>query len=365
MNSKKIVMLMSGGVDSSVAAYLLKKEGYSVIGLHYKMVDDHIFDLIPEKKKVCCSPSDTLDALKVSNDIGLDDFKVIKIKDEFDEKIIKYFVNEYKNGITPNPCVLCNRFFKFGHAFEYAKEIGASYVASGHYVVSEFSEDYGMHVIKKGVDNYKDQSYFLSQIKKEYLPNMYFPLGKLKKEEIRKIAEEIGLSVAKKPDSQELCFIPDNDYKRFLRDRGVAATEGNVVDTEGNVIGTHTGYINYTIGQRAGLTYFKAIHQKLHVYRIIPGRNEIVVAPTEMLYSDTLTAGNLNILTDFENGKEIRCRIRKKSEEEKAVINIKNNKAEIKFLKKIFAITPGQFAVFYDENGVVLGSGTILKNPED
>ncbi|MDN5342388.1 tRNA 2-thiouridine(34) synthase MnmA [Oceanotoga sp. DSM 15011] len=362
---RRALMLMSGGVDSSVAAHILKKEGYEVIGVHFKTVDDIVFSMIPEKKKVCCSPSDTIDAMKVAKDVGLEDFKIISIKDEFEEKIIKYFINEYKKGITPNPCILCNRFFKFGKAIELADEYNCDVVVSGHYVLSEYSEKYGKYVIKKGVDNYKDQSYFLSYVKQEYLPRLYFPLAKLKKDEIRKIAEELNLIVAHKPDSQELCFIPDNNYKRYLKDRGIEVGEGKVYDLDGNHIGTHTGYTNYTIGQRTGMTFFKSPNMKLHVYKIDSQNNSIIVAPTKKLYFKGLIAKKSNFFIDFEKIEAV-CRIRKKSEEMKSIITKIDEKSfKVEFEEPIFAVTPGQFATFYDEDGIVLGTGIIDSYLED
>ncbi|BBE31825.1 tRNA-specific 2-thiouridylase MnmA [Tepiditoga spiralis] len=361
----KAIMLMSGGVDSSVAAYLLKKEGYEIIGIHFKTVEDIIFSLIPEKKKVCCSPSDTNDALKVSNDIGLDDFKVISIKEEFKEKIIKYFIEEYSKGKTPNPCMLCNRYFKFGKAFDIMKELNADIVVSGHYVISEFSEKHNTYVIKKGIDEYKDQSYFLSMVKKEYLDKMYFPLGKLKKEEIRKIALNLGLTVAKKPDSQELCFIPDNNYVRYLKDAGLKIKEGNVLNLNGEVIGTHSGYTNYTIGQRTGIKYFKNASSKLYVYKLNSEKNEVTVAPKEKLYFTQMIVNKLNMFVEIED-KNVLCKIRKRNEEKKVkVIKINKNELKVIFEEPVFAITPGQFATFYDEDGIVLGSGIIQKYLED
>ncbi|MDK2945615.1 tRNA-specific 2-thiouridylase [Geotoga petraea] len=366
MSNKRAIMLMSGGVDSSVAAYLLKKEGYEVIAVHFKTVKDEVFSLIPEKKKVCCSPSDTIDAINVSKKLELDDFKIVDIQQEFKEKIIDYFIKEYNDGKTPNPCMLCNRFFKFGKAIEMAEEMNADVVVSGHYVISEYSNEHQNWVIKKGVDNYKDQSYFLSMVKPEYLKKMYFPLGKMKKVEIRKIAEDLNLSVADKPDSQELCFIPDNDYKRYLVDAGIETSKGKVYDFKGEHIGYHTGYTDYTIGQRAGIEYIKNQNQRLHVYKINSQDNSITVAPTEKVHFKGLIAKNMNKFVDFEDEFSAVCRIRKRSEEKPAKIKkISENEYQIVFEEPIFAVTPGQFATIYDESGIVLGCGVIDKYLED
>lgn len=359
MSNKKVLMLMSGGVDSSVAAYLLKEQNYQVIGLHFKTVSDVIFSLIPEKKKVCCSPSDTQDALKIANKLDLDDFQIVDIKKEFKEKIINYFINTYKEGKTPNPCMLCNKFFKFGKALEIAHSYDADLVSSGHYLIKEYSEKYTTYVIKKGVDQYKDQSYFLSYIDKNTLPYLYFPLGNMYKVQIRDIAKKIGLSVANKPDSQELCFIPDNDYRKFLKELGVNAKEGKVYDLEGNEIGTHTGYMNYTIGQRSGISYYKNANVKLHVYKIVPQKNILIVAPTEKMYFKELIVQNVNFFVNFDKVEGF-CRVRKKSEEKPALVNkISDNTLKVSFKEPIFAVTPGQFATIYDESGVILASGVI------
>jgi tRNA-specific 2-thiouridylase len=237
---------------------------------------------------------------------------------------------------------------------------------SGHYVISEYSEKYNNWVIKKGVDNYKDQSYFLSMVKPDYLKKMYFPLGKMKKDEIRKIAEELDLSVANKPDSQELCFIPDNNYKRYLEDAGIKTNKGKVYDLDGNHVGYHTGYTDYTIGQRTGIEYIKNQNQRLHVYKIDSKNNSIIVAPTKKVHFSGLIAKNMNKFVDFEDDFKAVCRIRKRSEEKPAKIKkISENEYKINFDEPIFAVTPGQFATIYDNNGVVLGCGVIAKYLED
>jgi tRNA-specific 2-thiouridylase len=350
---------MSGGVDSSIAAYLLKSQNYKVYGLHFKTVNDILFSLYPEKQKVCCSPSDTTDAIKVAEKLRLDDFQIVDIKDEFKEKIINYFIETYKSGKTPNPCILCNRYFKFGKAIDICKKIGANYISSGHYIIREYSRKYSSEVLKKGVDNYKDQSYFLSYIKKDVVPYLLFPLGKMYKSEIRELAQKLDLSVANKKDSQELCFIPDNDYRGFLRENGINVQEGKVLDLEGNEIGIHDGYLNYTIGQRSGIRYYKSPQIKLHVYKIIPDKNILVMAPTEKLYSHELIATKVNFLIDFKSVDGL-CRVRKKSEEKPATVTkIADDTIRVNFKEPIFAVTPGQFATIYDENGIILASGII------
>jgi len=360
--NEKVVVLMSGGVDSSIAAYLLKKQNYKVYGLHFKTVNDIIFSAGPEKQKVCCSSSDTTDALKIAEKLKLDDFQIVEVKSEFKGKIIDYFIQTYKSGKTPNPCVLCNRYFKFGKSLEISKKIGAKYISSGHYVIREYSEKYSDEVLKKGVDSYKDQSYFLSYVKKEAVPHLLFPLGKLYKSDIRELARELGLSIADKKESQELCFIPDNDYRGFLRANGIQVGEGKVLDLEGNEIGIHSGYINYTIGQRSGIRYYKSPCEKLHVYKIIPEKNILIMAPTEKLYSNELIASKVNFLIDFKTFEGL-CRVRKKSEEKPAIVTkISDDAIRVRFKEPIFAVTPGQFATIYDEEGVVLASGIITSS---
>jgi len=355
---KRLIMLMSGGVDSSVAAYLAIKEGYEVIGVHFKTIPDEIFLKIPEKKKICCSPSDTYDAMRIADKLGFE-LKVIKVYEEFKEKIIDYFVKEYKSGYTPNPCMLCNKYFKFGLAIELLEKFNADYVASGHYAIQEYSEKYNTHVLRKGIDKSKDQSYFLAYINKDYIQKIYFPNGKYTKDEIRKIAESLDINIAKKVDSQELCFIPDNDYRRFLKENNVNIDKGEVLNLDGEVIGEHTGYTNYTIGQRTGITYFKNPNIKMHVYKIIPEKNQIIVAPTDKVYFKGLIATNFNFLVDFDK-IDAKCRIRKRNEEKDAIIEkIGEDKIKVNFKDPIFAVTPGQFAVVYDNDGVILGAGKI------
>ncbi|SHF08198.1 tRNA-specific 2-thiouridylase [Marinitoga hydrogenitolerans DSM 16785] len=357
---KKLIILMSGGVDSSVAAFLAQKMGYNIIGIHFKTIPDEIFTKIPEKKKICCSPSDTYDAMRIANKLGFE-LKIIKIYEKFKEKIIHYFINEYKSGYTPNPCMLCNKYFKFGLSVDLLKEYDADYIASGHYVIREFSQKYNTDILRKGIDISKDQSYFLGYIDKKVLPKLIFPNGSYTKDEIRKIAENLDLNIAKKVDSQELCFIPDNDYRRFLKDNNIKISKGAVLDLDGNIIGEHSGYTNYTIGQRTGITYFKNPNIKMHVYKILPEKNQIIVAPTEKVYFKGLIATNFNFLVDF-NEIYARCRIRKRNEEKDAYIKkIGNNKVQVIFKDPIFAVTPGQFAVVYDNDGIILGAGKIEK----
>lgn len=367
----KIVMLMSGGVDSSVAAYLLKEQGHQVIGIHFKMVAEEIFTLVPEESKVCArtpyasSPEDTKDARRVAEELHLDDFQIIHLEKEFRDTVIRYFLDHYRAGLTPNPCIVCNRLFKFGKAVEIAKSLRADFVSTGHYAMREYSPVFHCDILKRGIDNYKDQSYFLSMIRKEVLPFLYFPLGTLRKEEIRAIAQRIGLSVAQKPDSQEICFIPDNNYTRFLEQEGVTAQRGTVVDMQNTPIGTHSGFCHYTIGQRSGMSFYKALQQKLFVFQIIPETNTIVVAPFEAMLSKTLTLKNVSLQVELSSS-EVFCQIRKKSTEERVKIQpLGNQRVELQFENGVFAISPGQFAVLYDREGVLLGAGEIEKTTKN
>jgi len=252
MQNKKVLLGMSGGVDSSVAAILLKEQGYEVIGATMQLWQDKKREL----DSGCCSVSAVEDAKKVCDVLEIPHY-TLDFKNEFKECVIKDFIDCYKNAKTPNPCIECNKHLKFNYFYKKALELGCNYIATGHYARAEHSEEYNQYVLKKSKSRHKDQSYVLYNIPKEIIPNVLFPLSKFEnKEQIREIAEKYNLQVAKKPDSQEICFIPDNNYNKFLLENlPEKPLPGNIIDKQGKILGKHTGLINYTVGQRKGLRY--------------------------------------------------------------------------------------------------------------
>ena len=351
----KIGVAMSGGVDSAVAAALLTEMGHDVVGYHMKNLPDRLFEIVPETKKVCCSPSDTTDAFKIAKTLGIK-LKIIRLDELFRKHIINYFIEEYKHGKTPNPCVLCNDYIKFGALMDKALEDGMEMFASGHYARIIKHSTYGIS-LAKGKADHKDQAYFLSRIKKERLGKILFPVGELTKEEIRQKAKDLGLPVHKKRESQELCFIPDNDYRRFLNAEGVKLPEGDIVDTEGNIIGAHHGLSFYTIGQRRGLGI--SSKEKLYVIDIDTNKNCLIVGPYEKTLKKRFTAAKPNWFIDIDNA-ELRCQcmIRSTMKPENALVHIEEEELTVEFDNPVSAITPGQLAVFYDGD-IVLGSAFI------
>ena len=324
------------------------------------------------------------DAKKVCEKLGIKHY-VLDLREEFKEKVVNNFICTYMCAKTPNPCVECNKFMKFDAFYKLAKELECEYIATGHYAKKIYSEEFKQYVLAKADAIQKDQSYFLYGISKEILPYVIFPLSEFKdKAEIRSIAEEAGLEVAKKKDSQEVCFIPDNDYIGFLKkhkdniekpgDFKAQNTnlnkQGNIVLSSGEVLGTHAGLINYTVGQRRGLGI--AYKEPLYVIKLNKEKNEVIVGTEKELYSSELWANELNFLVDINSLKnisdlpnkekqeiEIEAKIRYRSKPAKATLTIENNIAKVKFIEPQRAITPGQSVVFY-LNDIVLGGGKIL-----
>ena len=343
--SKRVLLGMSGGVDSSVSAILLQKEGYEVVGITMNLHNDNNEDFIKDAKNVC---------EKLGIEHHYCDYKEI-----FNQKVISNFVCQYKECKTPNPCIECNKYLKFGVMYDKAKELNCEYLATGHYALTEFDEKYNKVVLKKSKSKNKDQSYVLYGINPEILDKIIFPLGKFKtKDEIRKIALENGLEVANKPDSEDICFIPDNDYAKFLEEKqGFKPVEGNIVNKEGKILGKHTGIYKYTIGQRKGLGISNPV--PLYVIGFNKKRNELIVGEESELYSDTVIVENFNNLLGIEiNNIKIKAKIRYSPKEADAIMFFKDNKIEVKFDEKQRAITPGQSLVVYIDD-VVLGGGII------
>ena len=349
--NNKVLLGMSGGVDSCTSALLLKQAGYEVYG-----VTLHLFD------GRCCNEDNILDAKKVCKALGIEHY-VLDFKEEFKEKVINNFIEEYSLCRTPNPCIECNRFLKFGVMYEKAKELGIDHIATGHYAKVEFSDEYNRYVLKKSPNKLKDQSYVLYVIEPELLEHIIFPLGDFtSKDEVRAIAKENGLQVASKPDSEDICFITDGDYKKFLEaNSNLKPKEGNIVNTKGEVLGKHTGLYNYTIGQRKGMGI--AYECPLYVLGFKPERNEVVVGTEEELYKKELWVDNENLLLvnkeDLTTPMKVNVKTRYSSKEYPAEIKYESGKIHVIFDEPQARITPGQSAVFYKDD-IVVGGGKII-----
>lgn len=355
---EKALIAMSGGVDSSVAAYLCVNGGYDCIGATMKLYDNE--DIVIEKEKSCCSLSDIEDARSVAIRLGFP-YYVFNFKGEFEEKVINNFVENYLEGRTPNPCIECNRSLKFKKMMVRAKELGIDFVVTGHYVRREYDESTGRYLLKKAVDNSKDQSYVLYSMTQEELKHTLFPLGEYTKSEIREIASNQGFLNAEKSDSQDICFVPDGNYSAFIEKRlGTPCKEGNFVDKDGNILGTHKGIIRYTIGQRKGLGI--ALGKPVFVNDIRPETNEVVLGDEQDLYKKSLVADNINLISveSIDKPTRLKAKIRYSKAEQPATVIQKEDKLFVEFDEPQRAITKGQAVVLYDGETVV-GGGTIIE----
>lgn len=344
MERKTVAIGMSGGVDSSVAACLLKDKGYNVIGVTLELLDNEETKKSIEDAKAICKKIDIK-------------HYVCDLKKEFKEEIVQNFITAYKQGKTPNPCVLCNRLFKFGLFYKKALELGADYISTGHY--ARVKNNRLMMSLADG----KDQSYFLCQIKKEILPKVLFPLNEFQsKEEIRTLARKYQLPVSEKKDSQEVCFIPNDDYKTFLKKNGQEEVEGKIILTDKTVLGNHKGLFNYTIGQRKGLNI--SYKEPLYVIQLDIKNNNLIVGTNNELFNQELIATNMNYLVEKDEffKTKLFAKIRSRGNlEEVDTVTEEQNRLKIKFKNKLRAITPGQLIVFYNENKECLGGAYIEK----
>lgn len=354
---KKALIAMSGGVDSSVAALLMKEKGYECMGVTMKLFNNG--DICIPREHSCCSLEDVEDARYVSNTLGMPHY-VFNFTDRFKEDVIDKFVYCYENGITPNPCIDCNRYLKFEKLFQRAKELECEYIVTGHYAKVEYNEETGRYILKKADDLTKDQSYVLYQMTQEQLKHTMFPLGGLNKTEVRKIAEAHDFINAKKHDSQDICFVQNGSYADFIEEyTGKKYPPGNFVDINGNVLGRHKGIIRYTVGQRKGLGI--SHERPLFVLAVNPKENTVILTENEGLFTKTLTAKNINLITTEEIKEPVRllAKIRYSHREQPAtVVQTDSDTITVEFDEPQRAITKGQAVVLYDGDTVV-GGGII------
>ncbi len=356
-SGRRIVVAMSGGVDSSVTAALLKEAGHEVIGITMQIWDYSKF-AAPDGETfgTCCSLDDVYDARRVAEQIGIP-FYVVNFEDDFQRAVIDPFCDAYFSGRTPNPCVLCNQILKFERLLRRARELEADYLVTGHY--AQVIQADGRFHLRKGLDRSKDQSYFLFTLTPDQMRMVRFPLGGMTKPEVRAHAERLGLRVAEKPESQDICFVPDGDYVRFLEEeRGPGQCDGDIVHVDGQVLGRHHGTYRYTIGQRRGLGI--SWPSPLYVVRIDAENNKVVVGERDHLETGELVIDGVNwIVPPPADRFRAACRIRYRHSEQPATISLqKDGRATIRFDQPQRGVTPGQAAVIY-QNDEVLGGGWI------
>jgi tRNA-specific 2-thiouridylase len=354
----KVVVAMSGGVDSSVVAGLMKEEGYDVTGITLKLYND---SKTSKESRQCCAGQDILDAKRVSEHLGIN-HKILFYQKKFKEEVIDFFIDSYVAGETPIPCIQCNQTVKFRDLFKYAKELNADALITGHYVTR--LQNNGKASMYRAKDFNRDQSYFLFSTTQEQLNYLRFPLGEIEKEETRKIANKLNLNVADKPDSQDICFVPNGDYSSVIKNfRPESFKAGDILDLSGNKLGEHEGIINYTIGQRKGIKISSI--DPLYVVNINADNNQIVVGSKESLIIQQIELRDLNILgSEKEFSEHISIKVRSTGKLLKAKINIKNKSASVNIIDGEAGIAPGQACVFYSKDDVgdkLLGGGWIYK----
>ena len=356
MAKKKVVVAMSGGVDSSLTAALLTEQGYDVIGITMRLSEEsRDFDC---NDRGCCSLASVEDARRVADVIGIPHYTV-NFKDAFQKKVIDYFLADYAKGRTPNPCIACNRYMKFGLLLDKTLELGAEFLATGHYARIE-QDGTGRFLLRKGIDMNKDQSYALYHLNQQMLRQFMLPLGGMTKEHTRELAEKFNLPVAHKPDSQEICFVPHDDYKAFLKEKNPSCLKpGNIVDRSGRILGQHEGVPLYTIGQRRGLGI--AASEPLYVTALDIENNQVIVGGASDVYAGGLIAGDLNWVAfdEFTGSRRYAAKIRYGKHEGMATLSLREDgRLQVQFDEPQRAVTPGQSVVFYEDDTVV-GGGII------
>ena len=355
---KKALIAMSGGVDSSVAALLMQQKGYECVGATMKLFENEQAGV--KREKTCCSLDDVEDARSVAYRLHMP-YYVFNFTANFEKEVMDRFVCAYEKGWTPNPCIDCNRYLKFEKLYLRMQEMQMDTIVTGHYARVVYDEASGRYLLKKGLDNSKDQSYVLYNLTQEQLSRTLMPVGDYTKDEIRKIASEIGIQVANKPDSMEICFVPDNDYAGFIqRETDYIPKEGNFVDIHGNVIGKHKGIIHYTVGQRKGLGL--AMGHPVFVTEIRPDTNEVVIGENADVFASKLYANKLNFMAAEAFTGDVRAKAKIRYSHAGAdctVRMINEDTLECVFDEPQRAVTPGQALVLYDGE-YVLGGGTII-----
>ena len=355
--SEKAIIAMSGGVDSSVAAYLAKQAGYTCIGVTMKLFANT--DIGVSRAHSCCSLDDVEDARSVAKQLGMP-YYVFNFADRFEQTVIKRFIHDYENGRTPNPCIDCNRYLKFEKLYRRAQELDCSYVVTGHYARIEKNGD--RFLLKRGLDPAKDQSYVLYAMTQQQLSHTLFPLGSMQKEAVRALATSLQFCNDRKPDSQDICFVPQGKYADFITNyTGKTYPTGSFVDTSGNVLGEHRGIIRYTVGQRKGLGL--ALPQPLYVCNINAEENKVVLGPSDSLYARKLTACDVNLISvpSLPHPMRVHAKVRYRQAEQPATaVQSADGLLHVSFDTPQRAITKGQAVVLYDGD-IVVGGGTICE----